>query len=60
MKKLFYSYKDIMELLEFSKSKAYEVIRILNIELEQKGFKTEKGRVLKEYFEKRYGLERGE
>jgi hypothetical protein len=49
-----------MELLEFSKSKAYEVIRILNIELEQKGFKTEKGRVLKEYFEKRYGLERGE
>jgi len=30
MPKLFYTYKDIMEILNYSESKAYEIIKILN------------------------------
>ena len=56
---MFYSYKDIMELLDYSKSKSYEIIRILNKKLEAEGKRTEKGRVLKSFFEKEYGIERG-
>ena len=59
MEKMFYSYKDIMELLDYSKSKSYEIIRILNKKLEAEGKRTEKGRVLKSFFEKEYGIERG-
>ena len=59
MEKLFYTYKDIMELLDFSQTKAYEIIRILNKKLEAEGKRTEKGRVLKSFFEKEYGIERG-
>ena len=31
--KLFYTYKDIMEILNFSDSKAYEIIRQINAKL---------------------------
>lgn len=56
--KLFYNYKDIMDILNFSDSKAYEIIRIINKKQEQKGFRTEKGRVLVRAFEEEYGIER--
>ena len=56
--KLFYTYKDIMKILKFSKSKAYDVIREINASQEQKGFRTEKGRVLIKAFEEAYGIER--
>lgn len=56
MPKLFYTYKDIMEILKFSETKAYEIIRILNKKLEKQGFKTEKGRVLRSFFEEEYGV----
>jgi len=56
MPKLFYTYKDIMEILNYSSSKAYEIIQILNKKLEKQGFRTEKGRVLKSFFEEEYGV----
>ena len=56
--KLFYTYKDIMKILNFSKSKAYDVIREINASQEQKGFRTEKGRILIKAFEEAYGIER--
>jgi len=56
MPKLFYTYKDIMEILNYSESKAYEIIKILNKKLEKQGFRTEKGRVLKSFFEEEYGI----
>lgn len=59
MEKMFYSYKDIMELLSYSKTKSYEIIKELNKKLEAEGKRTERGRVLKSFFEKEYGIERG-
>lgn len=56
MPKLFYTYKDIMEILNFSETKSYEIIRILNKKIEKQGFRTEKGRVLKSFFEEEYGI----
>lgn len=58
--KLFYTYKDIMKILKFSKCKAYDIIREINATQEQKGFRTEKGRVLIKAFEEAYGIERDE
>lgn len=57
--KLFYTYKDIMNILKFKKCKAYDIIREINATQEQKGFRTEKGRVLIKAFEEAYGIERG-
>ena len=56
--KLFYTYKDIMNILKFKKCKAYDIIREINATQEQKGFRTEKGRVLIKAFEEAYGIER--
>lgn len=56
--KLFYTYKDIMEILNFSDSKAYEIIRQINAKLRNQGLRTEKGRVLVRAFEEEYGIER--
>lgn len=58
--KLFYTYKDIMNILKFKKCKAYDIIREINATQEQKGFRTEKGRVLIKAFEEAYGIERGD
>lgn len=57
--KLFYDYKDVMKILHYSKCKAYEIIRKINATQEQKGFRTEKGRVLIKAFDEAYGIERG-
>lgn len=56
--KLFYTYKDIMKILKFSKCKAYEIIRQINAKLRNQGLRTEKGRVLVRAFEEEYGIER--
>ena len=58
--KLFYNYKDIMKILNFSDSKAYEIIRQINAKLKNQGLRTEKGRVLVRAFEEEYGIERDE
>ncbi len=52
---------EVKEALGVSKSKAYEVIRQLNLELEAKGFITFTGKVSKQYFYERvYGLQEGD
>lgn len=58
--KLFYNYQDIMKILNFSDSKAYEIIRQINAKLRNQGLRTEKGRVLVRAFEEEYGIERDE
>lgn len=62
MKKQVYGAKDLRELLGVSESKAYQYIRIMNAELQEKGFLTIRGRVPAAYVEKRFfGVtERGE
>lgn len=57
---MFYFVEDIMRLLGYSRSKSYKVIASLNRELEAKGKCTCEGRVIKRYFNERYGLEEPE
>ena len=48
---------DVMECLEVSESKAYRIIRLLNKELKEKGYRTICGKVPTKYFEEKfYGL----
>lgn len=54
MKKQVYGAKDLQELLGVSESKAYQYIRIMNAELQEKGFLTVRGRVPAAYVEKRF------
>lgn len=53
---MFYYVEDIMQLLSYSKSKSYKVIAALNKELEANGKCTCRGRVVRRYFDERYGL----
>ena len=59
MEKKFYSVKDVEALTGFSKSKAYKIIKDLNIEIKEKEQNKEEkslifdGRINKEYFDKR-------
>ncbi|MDE1472317.1 DNA-binding protein [Eubacterium limosum] len=47
---------EVMELLQVSESKAYNVIKQLNTELKEKGYITIAGKVSRKYFnEKFYG-----
>ena len=54
MSKQVYGAKDLGELLGVSESKAYELIRIMNAELQQKGFLTLRGRVPAAYVQERF------
>lgn len=49
--------KDIIEILGVKETKAYEIIKQLNKELEAKGFYTQRGRVSAKYFEERFYLQ---
>lgn len=52
--------QDIAEICQISTSKAYQVIRRLNDELEKEGYLTFRGRVSRAYFyEKMYGMKEG-
>lgn len=56
--KIYYSAKDIATMLDVSASKAYEIIRQLNLELEDEGYLVLRGKVPVAYFNKRwYGME---
>lgn len=46
--------KEVSELLGVSESKSYQLIRIMNEELEKAGFLTLRGRVPQSYVEKRF------
>lgn len=54
MENRFYNVKDVEKILEVKKAKAYNVIRDLNSELEEKGFLTVAGRIPRTYFDKRF------
>ena len=56
MKNNYYSVTEVQEILDVSKSKAYEIIRIFNDELKEKNYLVLRGKVPKKYFnEKIYG-----
>ena len=52
--KVFMDAKDVMEVLDISSSKAYEIIRDLNKELKAKGYMTVYGKVNTNYFVKKF------
>lgn len=52
----FYKVEDVMLILECSKSKAYEIIRKLNRELEEEGYLIRRGYISVSYFKRRYAL----
>ena len=56
--KRFFRATDIMA--ELDCSHAYRIIRVLNAELQKKGFLTSAGRVPAAYFLERYGVDVGE
>ena len=47
---------EIAKALQCSLARGYKTVRELNEELEQKGYKTVKGRTNRRFFEKRFGL----
>ena len=49
-----YGVKDLQELLGVSESKAYQYIRIMNAELQEKGFLTVRGKVPVAYVKERF------
>lgn len=45
---------DIMKILGVGRSKAYEIVRVMNEELENAGYNIIKGKVPVRYFQKKY------
>ena len=59
--KQFYNAQEVMEMLGVSSSKAYQLIRTMNEELQEKGYLTVRGKVPAAYLEKRFfGVEAGQ
>lgn len=54
MTRQFYMAKDLEEILSVSESKAYELIRTMNEELQSQGYLTVRGRVPVAYVKKRF------
>lgn len=48
--------QDVMSVLRISQSKAYQIIRKLNKELEGKNYITVSGRISRKYFEERLNI----
>lgn len=56
--KTFITVAEIENVLDVSESKAYRIVRTLNVELKQKGFMVIPGRVSRQYFNERfYGIQ---
>lgn len=53
-KKLMISVDEVAEALSISTSHAYKIVRLLNKDLEAKGFITVAGRVSRRYFEEKF------
>lgn len=59
MEKIYYTADDLVEMLGVSKAKAYQIIKLLNEELEKNNYITLQGKVSRAYFNERwYGLKR--
>ena len=57
-KKIFYNVDEVAQLLSVSRSQGYKIIREMNRELQEKGYRTITGKVSCQYFdEKFYGLQ---
>lgn len=57
VEKIYFSAKDISEMLDISMATAYKIIRRLNADLQASGYIILQGKVPKQYFkEKYYGL----
>ncbi|MCI6241398.1 MAG: ICEBs1 excisionase [Clostridium sp.] len=57
MEKIYYTADDLVEMLGVSKAKAYQIIKLLNEELEKNNYITLQGKVSRAYFNERwYGL----
>ncbi|WP_017474051.1 hypothetical protein [Bacillus licheniformis] len=52
--KEFYTVDDVQRILGVKRAKAYKIIRSLNAEMEDEGYKVIKGRVNKSKFDDRY------
>lgn len=52
--KLFFNVDDVKQILQVSQTKAYDIIRMLNKELEAKGYLIICGRVPAKYFQERF------
>lgn len=52
----FMTAKEVAEVLGVGMSKSYQTIRLLNAELESKGFLIIPGKIQREYFYERYGI----
>lgn len=56
---LYYTAMDVKEMLGVSRGKAYQLVKKLNEELDEKGFIVIAGRIPKKFFNERYyGLEK--
>lgn len=55
----FMTAKEVAEVLGVGTSKSYQTIRLLNAELESKGFLIIPGKIQREYFYERYGIRCG-
>ena len=53
----FYNAIQVASILNVSEQKGYSIIRECNMELQEQGVAVLKGRVLKDYFEKKYGID---
>ena len=53
MKSVFYTAQEVAEILGVSRTKAYKIVKELNIELREKGYIIIAGKVPKRYFEER-------
>ena len=51
--KIYLTVQDVADMLGISKSKAYEIVRQMNQELQEKGYLTVAGRANSKYFHKR-------
>ena len=57
--KIYYSAKEVANMLGVSEASAYNIIKKLNMELEKKGYIFVRGKISKVYFnEKFYGLDK--
>ena len=54
MTRQLYTAKDLQELLGVSESKAYKIFRVMNSELESKGYLTIRGKVPCAYVQERF------
>ena len=53
MKSVFYTAQEVAEILGVSRTKAYKIVKELNLELKANGFIVIAGKIPKRYFEER-------